>query len=176
MNLELIKHSVDTYEFNSPEEETETILKQIRDAKKELELIKRSLHSGISFMHRTGDDEGLQEAYTDLDAFLNPEIFEPTHSSDPAVDYEKEYTSKEPDLDFHGHEIDYKKRYEAILKIVDNHPSMRDFDADSLADGCYNAGLNDALDPLVQASIITRNKALSDGMATIEADGEVTYK
>ena len=94
MNLELIKHSVDTYEFNSPEEETETILKQIRDAKKELELIKTSLHSGIAFMHRTGDDEGLQEAYTDLDAFLNPEIYEPTHSSDPAVDYEKEYTSK----------------------------------------------------------------------------------
>ena len=81
MNLELIKHSVDTYEYGSPEEETETILKQIRDAKKELELIKRSLNSGIALMVRTGSDEGLQEAYVDLDTFLNPAIFEPTHAT-----------------------------------------------------------------------------------------------
>ena len=107
MNLELIKNYVEAV---SGQVEVGHIVKEIRDAKKELELIKRSLNSGIAFMVRTGSDEGLQEAYTDLDAFLNPEIFEPTHS-----------------------------------------------------------------DPLAQASIITRNKALSDGMATIEADGEVTY-
>jgi hypothetical protein len=108
MNLELIKNYVEAI---SGQVEVGHIVKEIRDAKKELELIKRSLNSGIALMVRTGSDEGLQEAYTDLDAFLNPEIFEPTHSSDP----------------------------------------------------------------IVQASIITRNKALSDGMATIDADGEVTY-
>ena len=131
MNLELIKHSVEDSGLYG--DAIENIIKQIRDSKKELELIKRSLMHGIADVNRTGNDGKLHEAYSDFDAFLNPEIFEPTHSSDPAVDYEKEYTSKEPDLDFHGQ------------------------------------------DPLVQASIITRNKALSDGMATIEADGEVTY-
>ena len=91
MNLELIKNYVEAV---SGQVEVGHIVKEIRDAKKELELIKRSLNSGIAFMVRTGSDEGLQEAYTDLDTFLNPEIFEPTHSSDPAIDYEKEYTSK----------------------------------------------------------------------------------
>lgn len=108
MNLELIKNYVEAI---SGQVEVGHIVKEIRDAKKELELIKTSLMHGIACVNRTGDDEKLHEAYTDLDAFLNPEIYEPTHSSDP----------------------------------------------------------------IVQASIITRNKALSDGMATIEADGEVTY-
>ena len=82
MNLELIKNYVEAV---SGQVEVGHIVKEIRDAKKELELIKRSLNSGIAFMVRTGSDEGLQEAYADLDTFLNPEIFEPTHSSDPVL-------------------------------------------------------------------------------------------
>ena len=158
------------------------MLGHITDAIKELGDIKRDLGTAIADMNRTGDDEGLQQVYTDLDAFLNPEIYddEPSGSiiarmvaknkalSDEAtidaegeVNYEKEYTSKEPDLDEHGHEIDYKKRYEAILEQV-LLKSKDDVDVSSLCDGCYNAGLNDAVfDPAVQA--------------TIDADGEVAY-
>ena len=172
MNLELIKHTFLHHEFDSPEQETYIMRGHIDRAIKELGEIKRNLGTAIADMNRTGDDSGLQEVYTDLDAFLNPEIYaDPTSQID--------YTSKKPDLDSYGHEIDYKKRYEAIveqaqLKLIGKH----ECDADDICEGCYKAGLDDALDPLVQANLMTRNKALlfPDSMATIEADGEVTYE
>lgn len=37
---------------------------------KEINDIKRTLSSGISFVSKTGDTEGLEEAYTDLDHLL----------------------------------------------------------------------------------------------------------
>ena len=175
MNLELIKHTFLYHEFDSSEQETNIMRGHINDAIKELGEIKRDLGTAIADMNRTGDDEGLQQVYTDLDAFLNPEIYddEPSGSiiarmvaknkalSDEATIDAEGGTSKEPDLDEHGHEIDYKKRYEAILEQV-LLKSKDDVDVSSLCDGCYNAGLNDAVfDPAVQA--------------TIDADGEVAY-
>ena len=110
MNLELIKNAVEDAgildKFEDSRVKRGVILEYIRDSKKELELIKRSLMHGIACVNRTGDDEKLHEAYTDLDAFLNPEIFEPTHSSDPAIDHEKEYTSKYATIEADG-EVTY---------------------------------------------------------------------
>lgn len=125
MNLELIKHTFLHHEFDSPEQETYIMRGHIDNAIKELGEIKRNLGTAIADMNRIGDDEGLQQVYTDLDAFLNPEIYaDPTSQ----IDYEKEYTSRIPETDLH------------------------------------------------QVSLINMNRALSEGVATINADGEVTYE
>ena len=125
MNLELIKHTFLHHEFDSPEQETYIMRGHIDNAIKELGEIKRNLGTAIADMNRIGDDEGLQQVYTDLDAFLNPEIYaDPTSQ----IDYEKEYTSRIPETDLH------------------------------------------------QVNLINMNRALSEGVATINADGEVTYE